>query len=179
MTTGLDIDLSVQIGNLAKATHDQANELRRRREIERARVPQNLRLQGSAVCPTPTANFGIGFGGPDPGFFWVLRGVRLGGLTWSTSATGSGELYVTGLAGLQGVIHSGAGSVAAVRSLSDLEDAFATLPGKNFYSSEQIVVNANESVVAVVVGGTAGQQYSANLRIQVVRTVTSEFEFEV
>lgn len=184
--TSLDFsaDISAALGRIdSKLDRDEEQHQRRllrAREIKRARIPAPVRLQGSGVCPTPTASFGIGFGGPDPGFFWTVRRVVVGGFQWGTTAAGSAELYVTGLAGLAGVIHSGTGSVASVRALNDLVDQAATLPSKGFYSNEQIIVQANESLVIVIVGGTAGQQYSASAQVNVVRSTTDlEAEFEI
>jgi hypothetical protein len=61
-----------------------------------------------------------------------------------------------------------------------MADQSASLPNKAFYGSEELVVQANESISVVIVGGTAGQQYVANCGIQVVRLTTSlQAELEV
>lgn len=173
-------EISATLGRISKRLDDDAARAIRLREIERARQPQNVRLQGSGVCPTPTTPFGINFGGPDPGFYWNVRRIIVGGLTWTTTAAGSVEVYVTGLAGAQGVPSSGAGSVASIRSLSDLVDQNATMPTKGFYGVGELSVLANESLVVVVNTGTAGQQYSASALIQLVRTATDrDSEFSV
>lgn len=180
MTVDIGADLHATLGSLAAAQADTATALEalRRREIARARMPQVVRIQGSAIVPTPTAPVGINLGGPDPGFMWVVRRIIVGGLAWSTTAAGTAEVYVTGLAGAQGVASSGQGSVAGVRALADLVDQSATLPNKAFYGDSQLVVLANESLVVVVATGTAGQQYVASAGIQVIR-LTSDLGAEI
>ena len=170
MTLGVDADLSLSIGQLTKRLDSDADERRKDREIARARVPSIIRIQGSGVIPTPTAAFGINLGGPDPGFDWVVRRIVVGGLTWSTTAAGTAEVYVTGLGAQWGTSAGGSGTVAGVRSLADLVDQSASLPNKAFYGREQLVVKESESLVVVILNGTAAQQYSAAAAIQVVRT---------
>jgi len=180
MSLDFSVDLSASIGQLASEVRGlRADQERmRRREIKRARVPQTVRLQGSGICPTPTAPFGINFGGPDSGFFWIVRRIVVGGLTWATSASGSAEFYVTGLAGLPGVASSGIGTAAGVRALSDLIDQVGSMPAAKFYGNSQVPVLANESLVVVVAGGTAGQQYVASTNIQLIRT-TSDLDTDI
>lgn len=173
-------DLKLELGKLGKNIERLGAHALRARELDRARQPFSARIQASAVCPSPSVNFGLNFGGPDAGFYWVVRRLVVGGLTWSTTAAGTAEIYVTGLAGAAGTSTSGAGSIAAIRSLSDLVDESAALPNKAFYGSEELIVQPNESLVAVVVGGTASQQYVAAAGIQVVRLTTSlEAEMQV
>lgn len=171
----IDIDahasLDLQLGRVADSLDRDAEERRRDREIQRARVPSLVRIQNSVVIPTPTVATGINMGGPDAGFEWVVRGLVVGGLTWSTTAAGTAEVYVTALGAQWGTSGSGAGTAAGVRALTDLVDQAATLPSKGFYGREQLVVKENESLVVVILTGTAGQQYAAALRAQVVRTV--------
>ena len=177
---GLDVALGHKLDRIAGGLDRMNGETRRQREIERARLPFPSVMKASGVCPTPTASFALNFGGPDAGFYWVIRRIIAGGLTWTTSAAGTAEVYVHGFAGLTGVATSGPGSVASTRSLSDMADQSASLPNKAFYGSEELVVQANESISVVIVGGTAGQQYVANCGIQVVRLTTSlQAELEV
>lgn len=180
MTLDIDtgFDLNVQLGRIAQGVEKGNANARKLREIARARIPFPVRLMASGVCPSPTAPFGLNFGGPDPGFFWVVRRIVVGGLLWSTTAAGSAEVYVHGFGGAQGSITSGSGTVAGVRALSDLVDEAATLPSKGFYSNEQVIVQPTESLSVVVVTGTAGQQYVANCGIQVVR-LTSSLDAEI
>lgn len=180
MTIDTGISLDVQIGKLAQSIDKLDGSARRSREIARARVPFPVRLTASGVCPTPTAAFALNLGGPDAGFFWVVRRIVVGGLTWSTTAAGTAEVYVHGFAGGPGGITSGAGSVAGVRALSDLVDQAGSLPNKAFYSTEQVIVQPNESLSVVVLTGTAAQQYVAAAGVQVVRLTTSlDAEIEV
>lgn len=169
---GLEIsgDLSVQLGRVASRLEDDAAERRQEREKARARVPAVVRIQNSGIIPTPTAPFGINIGGPDAGFEWVVRRIVVGGLTWTTTAAGTAEVYVTGLGAQWGTSGGGSGTVAGVRALADLVDQAASLPNKGYYGRDELVVKENESLVVVIQGGTAAQQYVATAGIQIVRT---------
>lgn len=168
-----DLDINLQLGRVADRLDKDAEERRRDRETARARVPSIVRIQNSGVIPTPTAPFGLNMGGPDAGFEWVVRGLVIGGLTWSTTAAGSAEVYVSGLGAQWGTAAGGAGTAAGVRSLSDLVDQAASLPSKGFYGREQLVIKESESLIVVINGGTAAQQYVAAMRCQVVRTAAA------
>ena len=54
------------------------------------------------------------------------------------------------------------------------------MPVSRFYSSEQLIVQPNESLSVVVLTGTAGQQYVASTLATVVRLTTSlEAEIDI
>ena len=180
MTIDAGFDLSVQLGHIAKGIDKMNNSARRDREIARARLPFSARFVASGTCPTPTAPFALNFGGPDAGFYWVVRRITAGGLTWSTTAAGSTEFYVHGYAGAPGSLTSGGNSIAGVRALSDIVDQATAMPVSRFYSSEQLIVQPNESLSVVVLTGTAGQQYVAATLVTVVRLTTSlEAEIDI
>lgn len=166
----IDIDLGLYLSTLADEITGIRTDLHEEREIERARVPTFFRLQNSGIIPTPTAPLGMNFGGPSAGYEWIIRGIIVGGLTWGTTAAGTAEVYITGLGSMAGTSSSSVGSVAAVRAISDLVDQSSTLPNKAFYGRDEMIVKENESISVVIVGGTAGQQYSSALRGQEVRT---------
>lgn len=170
MTLSVEGDLSIQLGRVADRLDKDATERIKTREIARARVPSVVRIQNSGIIPTPTAAFGINMGGPDSGFEWVVRRIVVGGLTWSTTAAGTAEVYVTGLGAQWGTSAGGSGTAAGVRSLADLVDQASTLPNKAFYGRDELVVKENESLVIVILSGTAAQQYVASIGVQVVRT---------
>lgn len=171
MTIDAHGSLDIQIGRVAQQLEKDAVDRRCDRETQRARVPSIVRLQNSGVIPSPTVPFGIAFGGPDAGFEWVIRRIVVGGLTWTTTAAGTAEVYVTGLGTQSGT--TSAGGIAAVRSLSDLVDQAASLPNKAFYGREELVIKENESLVVVINGGTAAQEYVASVGMQVVRTAAA------
>lgn len=163
MPDGIELDgmakLSLQIGRLGDDLRE--SEERRRREL----TPQFFKQSNSAICPTPTAAFAIGLGGPTVGHFWEVRGVVVGGLAWNTAAAGECQLYISALASAQ---------VAQLQSLSDLFDSTTSagggLPSTAFYSGGQLILQPSDKLVAVVTGGTAGQAYTGCLRALVYPT---------
>lgn len=170
--TGASLEIKAHLGHIAARLDADAEERRRIIEIERARVPAFFRIQNNGIIPTPTAAMAINLGGPETGFEWVVRGLAVGGLTWSTTAAGTAEVYITGIGSLGGTSASASspGSYASVRALSDIVDQASTLPAVKFYGRDQFVVKEGESLVVVILTGTAGQQYVANARAQLVRT---------
>lgn len=171
MTIDAHGSLEISLGRLSDRLDKDAEERRRDRETARARAASIVRLQNSVTIPTPTTPSGINFGGPDAGFEWVVRRIIVGGLKWATTAAGTAEVYVTALGAQWGTTGSGAGTAAGLQSLADLVDQSASLPNKAFYGREELVVKENESLVVVINGGTAAQQYVATCGLQVVRTV--------
>jgi hypothetical protein len=93
--------------------------------------------------------------GPQKGRVWLLRRQVISGVQWTTTAiAGSYELYVAATS-LQ--------LIASLRPASNLVDESATIPNKAPYSNEQIVIQYGERLHGVVVGGTTGLQYVANM----------------
>ncbi len=155
------VDLSVRIGDL-NDTIDKDLEARR---MAREQTPVVFKFPNTATIPTPTAPTAIGLSGPEQGFFWELRTLSIGGLSWGTTAAGTAEVYVTSQNGAM---------IATNRSLTDIVDATqggATLPITGGYSSGQIILQAGEKLRIVIVGGTAGQQYSAVAWYRQFRTI--------
>ncbi len=151
--------------------HNAARQSERDREAARAKVPATVRQFASVVIPTPTARVGFGFPGPRAGFYWMVRRLVIGGVTWKTSAAGTAEVYVTGLP---------SGAIAGLQ-LGDLVDEASAstpaLPSVAFYSDQQIVIQAGEHLEVVIDTGTAGQLYVASCQIQAFRTIAAEIEF--
>lgn len=155
--------------------HNAAEAEYRRREAQRARTPFMVRQFASAVIPTPTVRTGISFGGPDPGYYWMLRRLLVGGVTWKTTAAGTAEIYVTALSAGQG--QAAVGPIIAGLALSDMVDQAASLPNKAFYSDQQVMVQEQENLVVVLDTATAGQLYVATCQVQVFRTIAGGVEF--
>jgi len=159
-------DLAVELGRMNDRDDDAAAE-RRRREHVRALIPADVRLVTVGTIPSPTARSMLSVGGPDAGYFWLVRRILVGGLTFKTTAAGTAEIYVTGLSGSVGSVTTG--PIVSGLALSDLVDQYATLPKVVNYTSHQIIVQEGENLCAVVDTGTAGQQYVMAAQLQVVR----------
>lgn len=158
------------------STLNQHNRQRQRaRDIARTRVPSDARLWASGACPAGGANFVLSPGGPDPGYYWLVRRIVIGGLAFTTAAAGTAEIYVSGLSFGPG---ASTGPMVSALTLSDLVDEASTLPNIAFYSSHQVVVLPQENLSARVVGGTAAQFYVMSAQIQVFRTLANAEEFE-
>jgi hypothetical protein len=178
----LDVDLGpieVMAGVRAELStlnkHNAAWAEHRRREIARTKVPIMVRLPVSGVIPTPTVRTGINLGGPDPGYYWMVRRLVIGGVTWKTTAAGTAEVYVTGLSGGQGGAVTG--PMISGLALTELVDQAASLPNKAFYSDQQLMLQAQENLMVVVDSGTAGQLYIAAAQVQVFRTIAAGIEY--
>ena len=143
-------------------------EMRRRNQL-RTQVPIDYNPREVATCPSPTTPFTIGLGGPEAGFYWLVRRITVGGLQWSTTAAGTAEVYVSGLTG---------NVLANIRSLTDMADEAMSMPKVAFYSSHQLILIPRNKLSVVIVTGTAGQQYTASAQIEVHRQVGAAEEYE-
>jgi hypothetical protein len=151
--TGLGIDfsfaLSAQLGELHNAIRqDRLDRIRAAKE----NTPKPFRQQNAAFIPTPTAPTGIGLGGPSNGYMYELRSITIGGLTFTTAAPGTAEVYSSA---------QGSGLVATTRDLTEIVDQATALPIVGGYSTGQVILQFPEKLSVVIVGGTAGQQYTA------------------
>ncbi len=177
---GLEVDLDlgpveIMAGVRAELSamnrHLEAEAEHRRRETARARVPADVRLFAGATIPEQTVRTGINLGGPEAGFWWLLRRLVIGGLTWKTTAAGTAEVYVTGLGGNAGGAVTG--PIIAALGTNDIVDVAATLPNKAFYTSHQVIVQEGENLMVVIDGGTGLQYYAAAAQFQVIRRAVS------
>jgi hypothetical protein len=99
-------------------------------------------------------------GTPDSGTRWEVMQVFVGGVDEDTTATGTAGLYV-GAPPISANSRAPGGSTA-------LADRAAQLPNPAFYGTRQLVVNDQEYLFVVVVGGTVGQTYVANFSATVL-----------
>lgn len=148
----------------------------RKREWERSRVPASVRLWANAIIPSPTTRTGINLGGPDPGFYWLVRRLIVGGVAWKTAAAGTAEIYITGLSGGQGGAVTG--PIISALALSDMVDQAPSLPNKAYYSNQQFMIQEQENLMVVIDSGTAAQQYVATCQIELWRTISGSTVFE-
>lgn len=168
MSVQAGIDLSVELGSLRQEIRDN-----RRRDEERARALQPWPIRIPMSGSVATGDLALSFGGPDPGFYWMLHGMTAGGVAPSTVAAGTGELYVTGLGSAPGGPHT----YNTIRLTADLVDRYASLPAVAVYGDDVIIVQANETLVLVVHSPTASQTYVAMARLHVYREQSSALEF--
>lgn len=141
-------DIGLKLGHLNDTISKDTAERRRARE----NTPIPYKMSNVVAIPTPTAPTAISLGGPEKGFFWELRTLTIGGLTFGTTAAGTAEVYATSQTEQ---------AIAQNRNLSDLVDQATALPIVGGYSSGQIILQESERLRVVIVGGTAAQQYTA------------------
>ena len=145
----------------------------RRAEQQRAKVPSDVWMPASVTIPTPTARTGMSFGGPSAGFYWLLRRLVIGGVTFKTTASGTAEVYVSGLGGeLTGTAVTG--PIVSALALTELVDIATSLPQRAYYSNRQVIVQAQQNLIVVIDTGTAAQQYIGAAQFEVHRTLASE-----
>lgn len=170
MTLDVDLDLGVKFDLLTGAVDRNTRAQRLRMEREKALAPMDVRITSSGQSPA-SGDFGLCIGGPDPGFYWMVRRVSISGATVGATAAGSGELYVTALGYPTGTVISGGTSVPAVRDSADLADTFATVNGLvHFYSDHQLVIQEQENLILVVHSPSASTGYRLAAQLQVIRT---------
>lgn len=181
---GFDVDLDlgpIEVmaslrGELATLNaHHRADAERRKRETARARTPVVARLISNVAIGAGAPRTAVSLGGPDPGYYWMVRRLIIGGVTWKTVAAGTAEIYISGLSAAQGAGITG--PMVSGLALSDLVDQAPSLPNKAFYSDQQMMLQAQENLLIVIDGGTATQTYVAAAQVQVFRTLAAETEY--
>jgi hypothetical protein len=153
LTSGLKLwaDVGLKIGQkVDQMAHQHADLMAK---LER-NTPVFYTFAASGVFTTGTPLY-LQLGSPDTGTFWEIRGWSVGGTDYHVTAAGKSGLYVTAYAA-----DAGAG-------MSNVYDFSLTLPYSQRYSSEQIIVKANENVMASIQSGTNGQVYVSNIRVLV------------
>ena len=117
--------------------------------------PIQLRLRGNGTSNSAGDSFTIDLGGPATMRLWEIRGVVVGGLTWSNAVGGTAELYI-------------GSNVSTARPLSEIVDQASgstpSLPSVSTYSSGQVVLRNPEHLYLVIVSPTASTQYLAGAR---------------
>lgn len=181
---GLDVDLDlgplevmagVRAGLSELNAHNKRWEAFKQRETARARTPVDARLITVGSAPAGGGRFALSVGGPDPGYYWLLQRLVIGGLTFKTVAAGSAELYVSALTFPFG--SSSGGYAVSSLGLSDLVDQTPSLPNISFYSPHQVIVQEQENLAAIIDSATAAQQYVMAAQFQVFRTISANEEF--
>ena len=142
---GAVVAIGLKIGDLN-------NEMRRlRRDVRRLReLPVSSRVVASAAADASGAATLV-LGGPTVGRQWEVRGIRVGGLTPSTTAAGVADVYI-----------SASGTPA---STADWVDRASALPLPATYGAGELVLHERELLVLVVSGGTSGQVYVASAAV--------------
>jgi hypothetical protein len=162
--------LAAELGRQNDLNEKRYQEMRRRNQL-RTQVPIDYKPKANCLIPASGNPTAMGFGGPEAGFYWLVRRLVVGGLTWGTSAAGTAEVYVTA-----------SESIAVLRGLTDLVDeasgATPAIPSVAFYTGHQIKLEPREKLYVVIVGGTPAQQYAGNAQIEVHRQVAAGEEFE-
>jgi hypothetical protein len=149
---GLSVDaalnLSLSLGRLA----DEMAADREQRKLDNRRrqrlMPTDRPQVASGVAATG-ANLFLFLSGPDLGFFWEVRNIVVGG-TLITSAP-AGTAYVM-------IGPGGAGSDLSLFNMRD--NAILAFPQVAYYGTRQLIVNQNQDLWVVIVGGTNGVTYS-------------------
>jgi hypothetical protein len=118
--------------------------------------PVDADFSVSAAVPSGGGLIAMDCGGPQNGRVWLLRVIVIGGIKWSTTASGSAQLYGSATSPIDT-----SGTLTA--NLAQLKDGSAsTLPFPAFYSNRQVEVQFPEHLWVVITSGTASQTYTAS-----------------
>jgi hypothetical protein len=137
-------------------------------ELAAARVASTTRPNSfKAVASTfadANGNAPIIFEACPNGQRWVLRHLVVGGVTWTTSASGHAYIFHTTPGG-----PSGADAPVSIFNVIDGDTsglaAGTGLPWARFYfEGDECVLEGGEALGVMVYGGTSGQQYVAHGR---------------
>ena len=165
--TGINLlgKISLQIG---KAQEELARTNERVGQLARA-IERNTPVFGanvaSGVAVTST-NLVLNLGSPDSGTFWEINSFAIGGTEIDVTAAGKWGLYISSVVSSAGAGLSNLADLGVVTS--------ALMPFATNYSTGQLIVHENESVFAIVFGGTNAQQYVANIQYRAYNVIASQ-----
>ena len=165
--TGINLlgKISLQIG---KAQEELARTNERVGQLARA-IERNTPVFGanvaSGVAVTST-NLVLNLGSPDSGTFWEINSFAIGGTEIDVTAAGKWGLYISSVASSAGAGLSNLADVGVVAS--------AAMPFATNYSTGQLIVHENETLFAIVFGGTNGQQYVCNAQFRSYNVIASQ-----
>jgi len=129
------------LGELARHRCEEREEAERHRPID-------WPFATNGVFPT-TGNLALNCGGPAQGREWVLQRLVCGGLTYTTPALGSAEVYSSGWI------------PSSTTPLSECQDHATQFPFVQRYVGRQVVIRSGEVLWVIVQNGTVGQTYTA------------------
>lgn len=109
--------------------------------------PNQVNIGQGATAPTSGDLF-LDLGGPNYGRVWEVRALVIGGLTFSTAAAGTAEVYQSS-------------GQPTSRTLALLDDQANALPSVAFYSAGQLRVRHPNHLWVVIHTPTASQAYQA------------------
>ena len=139
------VDAGLSLGKSADKMQKAASDLEDALQIN---TPVYYTPAASGIYSTGTPLV-LDLGSPDTGTYWECMNISVGGVDYTTAATGSCGIYVSSLA-------SNAGGMV------NLFDFSSALPNVAFYSTRQMWINDQQHLVVVVNNGTNGQQYVAS-----------------
>jgi len=146
--------VGVELGDTIKNQQKINDELWRR--LQFATPVRSWQVQ-SGVYPS-SGNLLLNFGTPDSGTYWNIRSFAIGGTDVNVTAAGKFGLYVSGY-----VNTSNSPGMGAMIDGGGTYGGADTMPYSENYGNDSFRVNDQESVFAIIYGGTVGQVYTANM----------------
>lgn len=163
------INLLAKIGlQIGKATEEMSRTAAQVGQLARA-IERNTPVFGQNVAAGVAVtgqNLILNLGTPDSGTFWELNSFAIGGTEIDVTAAGKWGLYISSVVSAAG---AGLSNLADLGTITSLLMPFATN-----YSSGQLIVHENESVFAIVFGGTNNQQYVSNIQFRAYNVIASQ-----
>jgi hypothetical protein len=149
-------DVGLQIGRLSDTT-DRLNDNLHKLRARESQFP----IRHKSVKANPVAagvNLVLSHGSPQQGRRWNVRAAATGGVTPTTAAVGAAYLFKTGM----NPALDQANPMAGLDALFDIHPSF---PYADTYGDRDVTVEAGESIICIIVGGTTGQVYISTLTI--------------
>ena len=133
---------------LAKA---QSDWIEQEKEYQRL-GPVFVQMLASGTVDSGSDPLIMDLGGPAAGRVYEVRQLIVGGLLWSTTVAGTGQILV----------QPNSPPPNVVPPLGTVQDVASSLPNVAFYSSAQFRVQHPNHIFVVVVGGTASTTYQVS-----------------
>jgi hypothetical protein len=150
---------------LAKA---QSDWIEQEKEYQRL-GPVFVQMLASGTVDASSDPLVMDLGGPAPGRCYEVRQLVIGGVLWSTTVAGTGQILV----------QPNSPPPNVVPPLGTVQDVASSLPHVAFYSSAQFRVQHPNHIFVVVVGGTASTTYQVTGDAFDVPNLSSKKVFDI
>jgi hypothetical protein len=171
--------LAASFDGLRDEMQSAARAEKRRRDQLRAQTPMDIRKTGSFTTDATPHGGAINHGGPQAGYYWLLRRLVLGPVASVTQAAAQVEVYVTGNPSIADDTGASNPLIVTLRPTTEMMALSILLPNVATFSGHQVPVQPGEKLVVVytATGLSATTTYVSAAEFEVHRAVAVAEEF--
>jgi hypothetical protein len=158
-------EFSTEFVGLITATIGDVQKAVKQYNVQQDRASQVSQPVLAGVVKSVTANANglaiCSLGAPTQGRKRMIYAIRVSGPDPSQTVAGSAYIYALS-SGASAMLNSGTTNLLQVFGMTGWKDYTSKIPNVAFYSTNQLILHNNESLIVVFTGCTSGTEYVAN-----------------